>query len=256
MRLNAADARAGTVAQFALLAASVEEIDDLTTPTRLPGWTVAELVAHLTANVESVTHRLDDPPPPATDTDLFTYLGRMRDYAAKIQQRAVETAEGVSPADLRVRLTAAVEKATTALETADLDRPVRKALGTISLGDFLVTRCVEGVVHGLDLAAATGSPAAPDPTALRVVVRTFAGLLGHVAPGRSVEVRIPGHVAVQCVEGPRHTRGTPGNVVEVDAVPWVELASGRLGWDEAVRTGAVRASGERADLAAYVPLIG
>jgi hypothetical protein len=135
---------------------------------------------------------------------------------------------------------------------------VRKVLGTIPLHDFLVTRCVEGVVHGLDLAAAVpgSSAATPDPAALGIVVRTFATLLTHVAPGRSVEVRIPSHVAVQCVEGPPHKRGTPGNVVEADAVPFVEACAGRITWTDAVRNGGIRASGERADLSAYVPLIG
>jgi hypothetical protein len=60
--------------------------------------------------------------------------------------------------------------------------------------------------------------------------------------------------AVQAVAGPRHTRGTPPNVVETDPVTWVRLATGRLGWAEAVRSGTVRASGARADLAAYLPL--
>jgi putative sterol carrier protein len=60
---------------------------------------------------------------------------------------------------------------------------------------------------------------------------------------------------VQCVEGPRHTRDTPGNVVECDAVTWLELATGRLGWNEAVDTGRVQASGERADLSPLLPLL-
>jgi putative sterol carrier protein len=59
---------------------------------------------------------------------------------------------------------------------------------------------------------------------------------------------------VQCVEGPRHTRGTPPNVVETDAQTWLALATGRLGWSEAVATGAVRASGERADLSDFLPI--
>jgi putative sterol carrier protein len=65
---------------------------------------------------------------------------------------------------------------------------------------------------------------------------------------------VPPFGAVQCVEGPRHTRGTPPNVVETDAETWLGLATGRLGWVEALRTGAVRASGERADLSDFLPL--
>lgn len=60
--------------------------------------------------------------------------------------------------------------------------------------------------------------------------------------------------AVQAVAGPRHTRGTPPNVVETDPLTWFKLATGRLGWYEAVRTGAVRASGPRSDLSEFLPL--
>ena len=74
------------------------------------------------------------------------------------------------------------------------------------------------------------------------------------APGRTVEVRVPPFGAVQCVEGPRHTRGTPPNVVETDAQTWLGLATGRLAWVDAVTTGAVRASGERADLSDFLPI--
>ena len=74
------------------------------------------------------------------------------------------------------------------------------------------------------------------------------------APGRTVEVRVPPFGAVQCVEGPRHTRGTPPNVVETDAETWLGLATGRLAWVDAIATGAVRASGERADLSDFLPI--
>ncbi len=65
---------------------------------------------------------------------------------------------------------------------------------------------------------------------------------------------MPPFGAVQCVAGPRHTRGTPPNVVETDAVTWIEVATGRLAWREAVRTGRVRASGIRTDLSELLPL--
>ena len=67
---------------------------------------------------------------------------------------------------------------------------------------------------------------------------------------------MPPYAAVQCVAGPRHTRGTPPNVVEMDAVTWVLLATGRLAWAQAVADGRVRASGPRADLSGYLPLPG
>ena len=73
-------------------------------------------------------------------------------------------------------------------------------------------------------------------------------------PGRSVEVRVPPFGAAQAVEGPRHTRGTPPNVVETDAVTWLRLVTGGLAWEDAQRDGLVRDSGIRADLSSHLPL--
>ncbi|GGK78093.1 sterol carrier family protein [Ornithinimicrobium pekingense] len=97
---------------------------------------------------------------------------------------------------------------------------------------------------------ASGVPRATLATAVRYTTEELAAR----APGRSVEVRVPPFAAVQCVEGPRHTRGTPTNVVETDPQTWLGLVTGRTGWAEAVASGAVRASGTRADLTAYLPL--
>jgi len=76
------------------------------------------------------------------------------------------------------------------------------------------------------------------------------------APGGSTEVRIPPYAVVQCVEGPRHTRGTPPNVVETDPLTWIRLAGGRTAWQDAVAEAKVSASGERADLGPHLPLLG
>ncbi|MBR7744693.1 hypothetical protein KC207_15455 [Phycicoccus sp. BSK3Z-2] len=78
--------------------------------------------------------------------------------------------------------------------------------------------------------------------------------LGERAPGNSVEVRVPPYGVVQCVEGPRHTRGTPPNVVETDAETWLLLVIGRTTWADALASGALRVSGTRADLSALLPL--
>jgi Bacterial SCP ortholog len=94
----------------------------------------------------------------------------------------------------------------------------------------------------------------PEKAALRSAARFLLHELARVSPGRSVEVRVVPVAAVQAVAGPRHTRGTPPNVVETDPLTWFKLATGRLGWDDAVRTGAVSASGGRSDLSAYLPL--
>ncbi|WP_216211411.1 sterol carrier family protein [Amycolatopsis aidingensis] len=101
----------------------------------------------------------------------------------------------------------------------------------------------------------TGTGPAPERAELAEAVRLSLRALAADAPGRSVEVRVPPFAAVQCVAGPRHTRGTPANVVETDPRTWLELATGRLGWTDAVEAGRVTASGTRADLAPWLPIV-
>lgn len=95
-----------------------------------------------------------------------------------------------------------------------------------------------------------GAPTAVRRTAVRFTLEELA----HVAPGNAVEVRVPPDGAVQAVAGPRHTRGTPPNVVETDPGTWLALATGAQTWADAVATGRVHASGERADLTDLLPL--
>jgi len=94
----------------------------------------------------------------------------------------------------------------------------------------------------------------PPRAVVATAVKTTARWLAQQVPGRSVELRVPPHVAVQLVPGPRHTRGTPPNVIETDAATWLRLATGATGWDDAVAEGRVSASGNRADLRAHLPL--
>jgi hypothetical protein len=104
------------------------------------------------------------------------------------------------------------------------------------------------------LAWLAGEDEQPGRAVVGAAVKTSARWLAQQVPGRSVELRVPPHVAVQCVPGPRHTRGTPPNVVETDAATWLRLASGRLDWATAVAEGRLTASGNRADLSAHLPL--
>lgn len=94
-----------------------------------------------------------------------------------------------------------------------------------------------------------------DASQLATAVRYLLEELGTVAPGNTVEVRVPPLGAVQCVEGPRHTRGTPPNVVEMAPDVWFALAVGDLGWDEALTTGRIHASGTRAEIKDHLPLV-
>lgn len=100
-----------------------------------------------------------------------------------------------------------------------------------------------------------GDGAEPARREVARAVRLSLRLLAQVAPGATVEVRVPPFAAVQCVAGPRHTRGTPPNAVETDPRTWLQLATGRLTWPQALTDGRATASGPRADLSPYLPLV-
>jgi hypothetical protein len=86
-------------------------------------------------------------------------------------------------------------------------------------------------------------------------VRYLLQLLAEQAPGNTVEVRVPPFGATQAIEGPRHTRGTPPNVIETDAATWLALATGALSWAAVLKAGTVVASGSRADLSGQLPIL-
>jgi len=89
---------------------------------------------------------------------------------------------------------------------------------------------------------------------IATAVRYLLQLLAESAEGNTVEIRVPPFGAVQAIQGPRHTRGTPPNVVEMDAATWLELATGRLTWAAGIAAARIHASGQRADLTGYVPV--
>jgi Bacterial SCP ortholog len=105
------------------------------------------------------------------------------------------------------------------------------------------------------LAAVTRVLAAEaDRETTATAVRYLLQLLAESAEGNTVEVRVPPFGAVQAIAGPRHTRGTPPNVIEMDAETWIAIATGRQEWGDALAAGRVAASGQRADLSAHLPL--
>ena len=97
----------------------------------------------------------------------------------------------------------------------------------------------------------SGAPEATVAMAVRYALEELADR----TPGRTLEVRVPPYGAVQCVEGPRHTRGTPPNVIEMDTRTWLELVTGQSDWAGALAGGTVHASGQRATLAELLPLV-
>jgi hypothetical protein len=177
--------------------------------------------------------------------------GAVRNLAAYVGRQAAATRETDAREAPAPVLRTAVEEAAEAL-TAPGPPVVTGARGPVARDVYLEARLLEAVAAGRALPV----PLEPGRPVVRHVVRLLARTLADLAPGRSVEVRVPPHVAVQCIEGPRHTRGTPPNVVEIDPLAFLDLAGGQLAWDTAVSSGRVRASGERADLRAWLPLLG
>ncbi len=212
-------------------------------PSRLPGWTVADLERHVAQTGESLRVLAAGPAADGPVTGIQEWAGALPGLTERI---AGDVTSGNAPS-----LAEMAPVVLTALAAADPARPVAQSTGVHRLRDATLFRLIEAVVRGLDLP----EPPAADRNAQRIVVRTLADLLASLAPGRSVELRVPPAAAVQLIEGPRHTRGNPPGVVETDPITFLRLATGRMTWDEACGHGWLRASGERTDLSAYLPLL-
>ncbi|MFJ8110025.1 sterol carrier family protein [Streptomyces sp. NPDC096132] len=228
--------------------------EQLALPTRLGEWTVRELVAHIGMAVTAIGRSLDLPEPPKQDATLLDWP-----FATSASSSAIDDfTRGLAErhTDLEAYLAGVARDLVEQLDTHPGTRLLKTNAGALPLADYLVTRTVELVVHTDDLNAAVPGLAVPvDRQALAAATRLLADALAVKAPGGATEVRVPPYAVVQCVEGPRHTRGTPPNVVETDPLTWIRLATGRLTWPEAVAAARVSASGERADLGALLPLM-
>ncbi|MDO0934374.1 sterol carrier family protein [Streptomyces sp. DG2A-72] len=248
--------RAAVLAQFGNVRDAVRTLtpEQLALPTRLGQWTVRELVAHTGMAPAAVVRLLDEPEPTKQDAALFDWLPAIADAADDIADTARLRAEQHPDLDSHL---ADIEREFTARIADEPDsRLLPTSAGALTLADYLVTRTVELVVHTDDLNAAVPGLGIPyDRQALAACTRLLADALAAKAPGGSTEVRIPPYAVVQCVEGPRHTRGTPPNVVETDPLTWIRLATGRVEWKDAVHDAKVSASGERADLGPLLPLL-
>lgn len=229
-----------------------DEIDDWTAPSAVEGWSLRDLFAHLglvASTIVSASDQVVDEPP----LRVGDYLAAYADVADGIDQntRAVAASDAFLHA-----VDASAEQAESALRSVGGNPVVNAPRGPIRWVDFLRTRCIELTVHTDDLARSVVSdgPAQSRPC-LQVSTRALADVLGWRARGGSVEVRVPPFAAVQCVAGPRHTRGTPPAVVEMDPLTFCRLAAGRTSWDAAMASGALKTSGLRTDLTPYLPLL-
>jgi uncharacterized protein (TIGR03083 family) len=253
----AADPAEPLLSQAALIRDWLRDVpySDFGRPSVLPGWDIRLLTAHVLMIFRGLLGALDAPVADAP-LALHEYVARYREDAAAIDAVTAELAADRSPDDLLTQLDLLLVEVRSRL-AEPLPRVVRAPRGPIAGADYLTTRIFEVLAHSEDL-----SDSLPDRERIRLDrkalaagVRGLAGMLAGKYPGRSVEVRVPPFTAVQAIEGPRHTRGTPPNVVETDGVTFLRLATGRADWTEAVASGKVRASGSRADLSAHLPLL-
>ncbi|MFD3696600.1 sterol carrier family protein [Streptomyces sp. NPDC058646] len=252
--------RKAVLAQFGHVAEAVRGLDEerLARPAQLGDWTVRDLAEHLAWAVGSLAGAAARPPAVRAEVTVQTWPFATGPIAGKIAgaHRAADAEPGRTPEPLDALYGRTGARFAELLEVLPGGHLLPLWIGGMTVADFLVTRTVELVVHTDDLNRAAELDIPLDRQALAACTRVLADALAVKAPGASVEVRVPPFAVVQCVEGPRHTRGTPPNVVETDPLTWIRLATGRGGWAESVAQARVRASGERADLSALLPLMG
>lgn len=219
------------------------------------GWDVRTLVGHLvlvrTGLFDQLRTTGERPAIP-----LHEYVSRYRSATCQIEEATAATA-GQHAGSHLVELFASAPTAADAVAGIEPRKVIRAARGPITAIDWASSRLIELVVHCDDLSrSAPGREPIPlVRPAIADVCRELARILAAQQPGHTVEVRVPPFAAVQAVEGPAHTRGTPPNVVETDPVTWLRLATGRLSYLEAVSGARVHASGSRSDLSAFLPLL-
>jgi uncharacterized protein (TIGR03083 family) len=223
-------------------------------PSAIEGWDLRTLLGHVVYVHRGLAARLGDrsrdKAVPAAE-----YVRQYRPAADAIDGKSRRAAEeSIAELVTALRDEAAVHRAADAVTPRTV---IAGGRGPITAQDWLTTRIVELVVHSDDFSRSLPGrePVPLTRRALAAATRSLAEALTGQAPGRSVEVRVPPFVAVQAVEGPRHTRGTPPNVVETDPVTWLRLATGRRSFADALAAGDVRASGTRADLTPYLPVL-
>lgn len=233
-------------------------------PSALPGWDVRALCGHLLLVADGLGRILAAPPLHRTVADqpvpASVLVQRYRRDVDEIEARTAAYTASRTGLALLDHIRSATDQLERLRDTVSLPTVIETPRGPGKLTEFVRTRLVDTVVHADDLSRSLPERE-PVPTPrkpLGIACRTLADLLAEQHPGKSVEVRVPPYAAVQCgtgAEGPSHTRGTPPNVVEADPLTFLRLATGRLTWAAANDQRLVAASGQRADLAAVLPVL-
>ncbi len=158
---------------------------DFGRPTRLPAWTVKDVVAHLSRGMDRIRWALSRLAPAAADTDAVTYWRRYVSAVAApaVAERAIAIAAGFPTGAALVDEFESTWRESTQLAVAAApDRVVGTWGPTLRLDDYLATRLLEVSVHGLDLAAALDRPPWLTPGGAQVTRWILSELLGTEPP--------------------------------------------------------------------------
>jgi uncharacterized protein (TIGR03083 family) len=152
-------------------------------PTRLPGWDVTILVAHLARGLGRIAAYAATPLDIAPQRDRVSYFRYdAAGMADDVTARAREAAQGATPSSLRAALRAAVPAARAAITGLAPTTVIPSAIAPIALVEYVPTRLLEACVHGLDLRHALGAPLTPTPGVLASTAATLEGLLAAPRP--------------------------------------------------------------------------
>ncbi len=179
MNVNTVDVRIALIRQWGLIAEAVDQID-LSEPSRCTGWTNREVLAHLYVQPHLVAKFLRTESADQATLGVTENLSGTRSYSELIDASAREGA-ALNKVDLRQ----SVEGALPLLLATDLELTITTFQGPISVSDYLVTRCVEAVVHGMDLRPSV----APDPVAQSITSTALLNVLSVSAPNLLPEAR-------------------------------------------------------------------
>lgn len=234
----AVEAISAVVDQWRRVDQQISRIPDqgFTRPTRLGGWRVAELVAHMTANMAMVVDLCQRPPPATASGQAIDWYTNSGDFAAVIDDQARQAARD-RPAHIRAAHARTLDSAVALVSTSDPARVVAASPDGLTLEQLCITRCVEAVVHGLDLAHSLDWPADIGQSALDICIRFFTALLARSSrpPLAHILIEDPASTSTWIAAWGPTIEGRPG-AQRCSAATFLELATGRTKLDRGLLT--------------------
>lgn len=179
--------------ELVVLVNSLSE-QDFDRPTRCPGWSVAELVAHC----EGMLHRLvganAEPVEAEPEIDRVGYYRYDPDgpregedpdktFSEVIRDRVIDEVGGRDAGELRASLEAAASNALDGIRELPASRVIKRSgHPPMRFREFVASRNLEFGVHVMDIAHAVGRPERTAPEATTVITDILDGLLGSPVP--------------------------------------------------------------------------